>query len=132
MGEMILRDADLMDAAHWPVTVTFGLYGDGDPNCASVARDASEGMGYSFNDKGLSFWDELDEYDRANEEPFDVECFVVRDSCRLTYGEFFHYMELACRRYAERFPEKAHELEGYLERYIARFLCQGNAQTLGK
>ena len=95
MGEMILRDADLMDAAHWPATVTFGLYGDGDPNCASVARDASEGVGYSFNDKGLSFWDELDEYDQANEEPFDVECFVVYDSCKLTYGEFYHYMELA-------------------------------------
>ena len=132
MNEMILTDADLMDAAHWPVTVTFGLYDDRDPNCAGVARDASEGVGYSFNDKGLSFWDELDEYDQAREEPFDVECFVVHDSCRLTYGEFYHYMELACRRYAERFPERAHELEGYLEGYVARFLCQGNSQALGR
>lgn len=55
MGEMILTDANLMDTAHWPVTVTFGLYGDRDPNCASVARDASEGRGCSFDDKGLSF-----------------------------------------------------------------------------
>ena len=53
MCEMILTDADLMDAAHWPVTVTFGLYDDSDPNCASVARDAGEGTGYSFNDAGL-------------------------------------------------------------------------------
>ena len=111
MCEMILTDADLMDAAHWPVTVTFGLYGDSNPNCASVARGAGEGTGYSFNDAGISFWDELDEYDQAHEEPFDVECFVVHDSCRLTYGEFYHYMELACGRYAERFPEKAQELE---------------------
>ncbi len=45
MGEMILTDTDLMDAAHWPVTVTSGLYGDRDPNCASVegagAREGS-------------------------------------------------------------------------------------------
>lgn len=132
MSEMILTDADLMDASHWPVTVTFGLYDDRDPNCAGVVHGASEGAGYSFNDKGLSFWDELDEYDQANKEPFDVECFVVHDSCKLTYGEFYHYMELACRRYAERFPERALELEGYLERYIARFLRQDNAQALGR
>lgn len=119
---MILTDADLMDAAHWPVTVTFGLYDDRDPNCASVARDASEGMGYSFNDKGISFWDELDEHDQAHEEPFDVECFVVHDSCRLTYGEFYHYMELACCRYSERHPESAQELEASLRKYAERFL----------
>ena len=122
MHEMILTDADLMDNAHWPVTVTFGLYGDRDPNCATVARNASEGIGYSSNDKGLSFWNELDEYDQAHEEPFDVECFVVHDSCTLTYDEFYHYMELACRRYAKHFPEKAQELETDLEKYAARFL----------
>ncbi len=132
MGEMILTDADLMDAAHWSVTVTFGLYDDKYPNCAGVARDASEGVGYSFNDKGLSFWGELDEYDQANEEPFDVECFVVHDSCRLTYVEFFHYMELACRRYAERHPERASELEEDLEKYTVRFLRQGNELALGE
>ena len=51
-----------------------------------------------------------------------MECFVVHDSCKLSYGEFYHYMELACRRYAERFPEKARELETDLARYVARFL----------
>ena len=122
MREMILTDADLMDAAHWPVTVTFGLYDDMYPNCARVVHGASEGVGLYFNDAGLVFWDELDEYDQTNEEPFDVECFVVHDSCRLTYGEFYHYMELACGRYAERFPERAQELKTNLARYAARFL----------
>ena len=51
-----------------------------------------------------------------------MECFVVHDSCRLTYGEFYHYMELACGRYAERHPERAQELETDLARYAARFL----------
>ena len=45
MSEMILTDADLMDASHWPVTVTFGLYDDRDPNCAGVVHGASEGAG---------------------------------------------------------------------------------------
>ncbi|MBR2682840.1 MAG: hypothetical protein IKE22_06205 [Atopobiaceae bacterium] len=50
---------------------------------------------------------------------FDVEYFVVHDSCRLTYGEFFHYRELACRRNVERFPEKSHEL-GAISRGTSR------------
>ena len=121
MHEMILTDADLMNATHWPITVTFGLYGDRDSNCASVARDASEGIGYSFNDKGLSFWGKLDEYDQAHEEPFDAECFVVHDSCTLTYSEFYHYMELVCQRFAKHFPAKAQEIEEDLEKYATRF-----------
>lgn len=122
MSEMILTDSDLLEPAHWPVTVTFGLYETREPNCASVARGACEGKGYGFNDKGLTFWDDLDEYDQSLEEPFDVECFVVHDSCKLTFKEFFYYMKLACERYAARFPEKSQELQEDLGKYAARFL----------
>ena len=52
MGEMILGDADLMDAAQWPVTVTFGLYDDRDPNCAGVVHGASEGGGLLLQRQG--------------------------------------------------------------------------------
>lgn len=51
-----------------------------------------------------------------------MERFVVHDSCKLTYGEFYHYMELACCRYAERHPERAQELEASLKKYAERFL----------
>lgn len=43
MNVMILAGADLIQAAHWPVTVTFGLYDDKYPNCASANHWASEG-----------------------------------------------------------------------------------------
>ena len=124
MSEMILNDMDLMDASHWPITVSFGLYNDPEPNCASIVREASMGNGYSFNDKGIVFWSELDEYEQAHEKPFDVECFLLDDACRLTYDDFFHYMKIACERYAARFPEKTHEFEECLNEYAARFLQQ--------
>lgn len=125
MNEMILDEADLVESTHWPVTVIFGLFDDGEPNCPSIVCGASGGTGYSFNDKGLVFWDELDECERAGERPFDVECFLMGDSCKLTHGEFFHYMNLACERYAKRFPERKQELADCLKAYSTRFLANG-------
>ena len=122
MDGMILNDTDLIEPSHWPVTVTFGLYDDSEPNCLSVVREAAKGIGYSFNDKGVVFWDELDEFDQSHEEPFEVECFLPGGSCRLSYAEFYHYMRLACERYAERHPKRATELGKHLAEYAERFL----------
>ena len=122
MNEMILTDQDLMQPEHFPVTVSFGLYEDARPGLVSVVLDAAKGIGYDYNDKGIRFWDQLDEYDKAHEEQFDVECYLLEDSCKLTYAEFYHYMSTACRRFELRFPEVIDELEEALGAYRESFL----------
>jgi len=122
MSEMILTDNDLADPSHWPVTVAFGLFDDQMQGFLGIARGMSNGIGYSANDKGVLFWNDLDDFDRAHEERFDVECFLLDNSCRLTFLEFYQYMKLAFTRYSERHPECAEELENDSRRFADLFL----------
>jgi hypothetical protein len=78
--------------------------------------------GFDDDELGLVFWDELDDYDKVHEEPFDVECYVVDDRCHLTYAELYHYLELACGRYAARHESAREQLERSLRAYRERFL----------
>jgi len=122
MNDCVLQVNDLFTQTHWPVLSAFGLYQDTDISFPCIIEGFSRGEGYGANDNGVNFWDELDEYDQTHEERFDVECYLVDESCKLTYAEFYHYMELACERYASRFPDSKEGLLSALDAYKERFL----------
>ena len=122
MDELIIKDTDLTNPDHWPVEVVFGLYEDTAPGFLNVLASLSKGVGYGFNDAGVTFWGDLDDYEKASESPFEVECFVLDDICQLTYAEFDIYVNLACERYVMRFPEEKGKVESLADAYRQRFL----------
>lgn len=88
----------------------------------ALVEALSRGEGYGGDEKGCIFWDELDEYDKVHERPFEVECYAADSVSRLTYAEFYSYVEIACERYSQRFPAASEPLEESLCGYKKRFL----------
>lgn len=117
MDELIIKDEDLLKPEHWPVEVALGLYGDKKPGFLNILSAVSEGTGYEFNDAGITFWSDLDDFEKENENPFDIECFVLDDDCQLTYKEFGFYVDLACKRFGLRNPDKSGEAEALANAY---------------
>ena len=126
MSELIINDEDLIVEGHWPVECALGFYSERSvqehKEFPALVEAVSRGEGYNDDEKGCVFWDELDEYDKVNEAPFDVECYAVDSVCRLTYAEFYHYVELACKRYAQRYESARESLEASLCAYREHFL----------
>lgn len=126
MNELILNEDDLITGSHWPVITVFGFYGgEGTKamNFVNIIENLGKGVGYGYNDAGCTFWDELDEFDKAQEkEPFDVYCYVLDESCTLSYAELFHYMRIAGDRYVKRFPDSLSRIHTALDEYSRRFL----------
>lgn len=126
MSELILGDDDLITEEHWPVECVLGFYsGRSDrehEKFPDLVEAISRGEGYNDDDKGCVFWGELDEYDKGRETPFDVECYAADSVCRLTYAEFYRYVETACKRYSQRYEAASKPLEGFLCAYKKRFL----------
>lgn len=126
MSELILNDGDLADAGHWPVECVLGFY-EGRPSGerASFADHVDAlcaGEGYADDEEGCTFWGELDDYDRAREDRFEGECYAPGGVCKLTYAEFYGYLETACARYSRRHPAARASLEVSLADYRKRFL----------
>ena len=128
MSELILREQDLISSNHWPVTTIFGFYeGEGSQimDFISIVESLGKGVGLGYNDAGCTFWDELDDYDKAQEEcPFEVYCYVVNEGCTLSYAELFHYMEIASHHYMQRFPNSSARIQAALDSYTNRFLSK--------
>lgn len=126
MCELIINDEDLIAEEHWPVECALGFYrersGQEHEEFPTLVEALSRGEGYNDEEKGCVFWDELDEYDKTNESPFEVECYAVDTVCRLTYAEFYRYVELACERYSQRYESAREPLDASLYAYRKRFL----------
>ncbi len=126
MSELIINDEDLVAKGHWPVECVLGFYSERSKQeheeFPDLVEALSRGEGYNDDEKGCDFWEELDEYDKAHEAPFDVECYAVGSTCRLTYAEFYSYVELACERYSQRYESAHKPLEESLNAYRKRFL----------
>ena len=122
MDQTIIQSEDLLDPSHWPVQAAIGLYEGGASDLPQIATNAAAGEGTYMDDCCISFWEDLDEYEKNQEEPFEVSCDVVNDSCSLSYAEFGHYLEIACSRYALRHPETADQFEKALNAYRKTFL----------
>lgn len=126
MSELILSDADLKAEGHWPVVCVLGSYEgrsrEEHEEFPDLLGAISKGEGYNADEKGCAFWDELDEFEKVREGRFDVECYAVDGVCRLTSKEFYGYLEIACKRYARRYPSAWGSLEESLARYRRRFL----------
>ena len=126
MSELIINDEDLVVEEHWPVECALGFYTERSAQehkeFPDLVEAISRGEGYDDDEKGCVFWDELDEYDKAREDRFDVECYAVDTVCRLTYAEFYRYVELACERYFQRCESARGSLEASLRAYRKRFL----------
>lgn len=126
MSELIINDEDLIIEEHWPVECVLGFYSGRSEQehgeFPALVEAISKGKGYNCDEHGCDFWDELDDYDKAHEAPFDVECYAVGSACRLTYADFYRYVELACERYSQRRPSARKSLEKTLLAYRERFL----------
>lgn len=126
MSELIIIDEDLTVEEHWPVECALGFYSERSKQeheeFPALVEAISKGEGYDDDEKGCVFWDELDEYDKAHETPFDVECYAVGSTCRLTHAEFYRYVELACERYSQRNESARESLSESLRAYRKRFL----------
>ena len=126
MSELIINDEDLIVEEHWPVECALGFYSERSAQehkeFPALVEAISRGKGYDDDEKGCVFWDELDEYDKAQETTFDVECYAVNSVCRLTYAEFYGYVKLASERYSQRYESARESLEASLNAYKMRFL----------
>jgi hypothetical protein len=126
LSELILSDKDLIAEDHWPVECALGFYSERSKEeheeFPVLVEAISRGEGYNDDEHGCIFWDELDEYDKAHESRFDVECYATEKVCRLTYKKFYGYLEIACERYSRRYPSARELLEGSLAAYRKRFL----------
>ena len=122
MTEYILCDADLLKPEHQLVIIVIGTYDGAEIGLPEIVSCCAEGIGYGANESGITFWDELDEYEQERNELFEVECYLMDDSCTLTYAELYHYLVVACNRYGERFANARSELQHNLATYRERFL----------
>ena len=92
-------------------------------NFMSTLRYFSKGIGVG-NDLGLCvFWDNLDETQKKECEPFDgVECSDIADERGvLSYEDFYYYLRVASNTYIQLYPQDAAEVEELLAAYRKRF-----------
>ena len=122
MYTLYFSEHDLKKAAHFPAAAHINEAFNRDPS--EFLRDLIQGVGHGYNYSCSSFWDELDDYDKSRITHFNGVCIETEagEEIVLSYQELYFYLDAACKRYYEKNPDTAAEMNGLLSQYAAKYL----------
>lgn len=117
-----LKENDLIEASHFPVTALFNEAANDD--LAKFYANLSAGIGSGYNSSVCYFWDELDEYDKANTEHLEGVCIETETNEKVivSYEQMLAYMKLTSERYCAECPEKEAELAQFIGEFASKYI----------
>ena len=116
-----ISENDLLDKSHFPVEALFNEAAN--TGLVEFISNLIDETGSGFDFTSCSFWSELDEFDRQSVSEFSG--LLIETEA----GELFtaspdilqYYIELGCKRYTERFPDKDETISGLLCKFSEKY-----------
>ncbi|MEK4058435.1 MULTISPECIES: ribonuclease toxin immunity protein CdiI [Paenibacillus] len=112
----LLDSTDLVNIEHSPIHhLINACYHQGSFKKAVKYLSTKVGFGIDLGD--FTFWNDLDEYDKAlYEDEFNgIHIELGSESVILDYEIFYYYLELAAKRYIEKKQEDEQDFQEYFE-----------------
>lgn len=124
MYNFYLRETDMIENSQFPAIALFNEASN--QNIVAFFENLSNGTGGGYNYVSCYFWNELDEYDQAEMNPFQGLCVETDDNEQiiLSYQQVLMYMRLTAQRYfqIDNDSTKHTKLIEFIEKFNNRFL----------
>lgn len=117
-----IKDIELLTQNHFPVKVLFDMVSD--VRFVKVIEGISQGIGFGENYGACVFWNDLDDYDKENNEEYDGVEFGLNngEEIIICYQDLFYYLTIVCDKYCREFPEKTKPINIMLENYKEKYM----------
>jgi len=121
MHKFVITEEQLLNENHYPVIMVFNSASEED--FPYVMECLSNAVCYENNGGGFIFWDDLDEYEQHNTKKFEGICFEPSwgESIIISYADVLYYIEISCKNYLLRFPDKNELLKSLITSYKYKF-----------
>ncbi len=115
MYHIILKESDLIHENHFPAIALINEAFHTDP--LEFIHNLSLGIGSGYNYASCSFWDELDDFDKANIPRFHGLRIVTEGNEELviSMSELIFYLETACNTLANAGVKDAPKMKKAIE-----------------
>jgi hypothetical protein len=111
-----LTEKDLLKQEHFPAIAFFNAIKNSE--FVDTIDQISKEIGRGFDEVDCSFSNDLE----PDEEPFEgVEFALGNQEVILDYKTYFYYLELACLKYINEFPNDKQVIEKYLSLIIEKY-----------
>ena len=120
-AEFRIENSELLDKCHLPVMIVFNMVSDS--RFIKVLEGLSNGMGFGENYGACVFWNDLDDYDKANTPHYEGSEFGINsgEEVIISYQDLFYYLTIICKKYCLEFPEQTKEINEILNNYKLRY-----------
>ena len=115
--EFRIEDNELLDSSHYPVKVLFDMVSD--ERFEKVIWGICNNIGFGENYGACVFWDDLDDYDKANTEIYEGAEFGLHngEEIIITPKELLYYLNIVCNKYCEDYFKDKEEIMKWLAIY---------------
>ena len=112
-----IEDNELLDQSHYPVKAVFNMVND--ERFEKVILGVCNNIGFGENYGACIFWDDLDDYDKANTEFYEGAEFGLHsgEEIIITPKELLYYLNLICKKYCQDYLKNQEEIRKWLEIY---------------
>ena len=128
----ILDSIDLISVEHLPIQDLLNfLYSS--KKLIIALKYLSKHIGYGTDFGGLTFWSDLDEYDKTHfyEQEFEgIEIEYMDETINVNYEILYYYLKIVVERYIEENPQEQHEIEICLKNMKENLNIKENIQTI--
>ena len=108
---------DLISREHEPIKMIFNLVKDED--FMQVLENLSNKIGFGVDCGACLFPEDLDEYDKNNNNFVGVECGLYSgETVVVSYEVFYYYLKKVSENFIKQYPKKRYEVEKNLLTYI--------------
>ena len=112
-----IEDNELLSPRHYPVKVLFDMVSD--VRFEKVIWGICNNIGFGENYGACVFWDDLDDYDKANTEIYKGAEFGLHngEEIMISPKELLYYLNIVCNKYCEDYSKTKEEIKNWLEIY---------------
>lgn len=116
-----IEDEELINKNHFPIKALFDMVSD--IRFVQVIDGISKGIGFGENYGACVFWNDLDDYDKENNEQYDGAEFGLNNGEEIIIGyqDLFYYLIIVCNKYCKQFPERTEEINKILDNYKKKY-----------
>ena len=114
---LVDREPYLISRKHEPIKMIFNLVKDED--FIQVLENLSNKIGFGVDCGACLFPEDLDEYDKNNNNFVGVECGLYSgETVVVSYEVFYYYLKKVSENFIKQYPKKRYEVEKNLLTYI--------------
>ena len=108
--EFRIEDNELLEQSHYAVKVLFDMVSD--ERFEKVIWGICNNIGFGENYGECVFWDDLDDYDKANTEFYEGAEFGLNsgEEVIITPKELFYYLNIVCKKYCKDYSKDEEEI----------------------